>query len=157
MLSSLRISSRRASTPASPYVITRPWSDILSPQLKHVLVDGVRRRFRTFLGEFNRLIDKPLYFLIGRLNVFFIHTHADYRCRVVPCEPVSRRLSVSNAELPRGFDSPCRDPLRDGRHNDKFCTRSKWGRHRGEPVGSLLPRLHGPRLHPGRRPRRPTF
>src|ERR1700722_2112663 len=77
MLSSLRISSRRASTPASPYVITRPWSDILSPQLKHVLVDGVRRRFRAFLGEFDRLVDKPLYFLIGRLNVFFIHTHVE--------------------------------------------------------------------------------
>src|ERR1039458_5487324 len=73
MLSSLRISSRRASTPASAYVITRPCSDIHSPQLKHMLVYGVRRWFGTFLGKFNCQINKLFDLLIGRLQLAFVH------------------------------------------------------------------------------------
>src|ERR1035441_4795610 len=69
MLSSRRISSRKASTPASAYVITRPCSDIRSPQLKHMLIHGFRRRFGTLLGKFDGLVDKLFYLLIGRLQL----------------------------------------------------------------------------------------
>src|SRR5260370_5798548 len=79
MLSSRRISSRRASTPASAYVITRPCSDMTSFLFqtecsKHMLIYGVRRWLRTVLGEFNRLIDKLFHFLIGSLQLAFVHS-----------------------------------------------------------------------------------
>src|SRR5271157_395597 len=38
-----------------------------------MLVYAIRRWFRAFLGEFDRFVDKLLYFLIGRLQLFFIH------------------------------------------------------------------------------------
>src|SRR6266700_7430308 len=72
MLSFLRISSRRASTPASAYVITRPCSDICSPQLKHMLVYRFSRWLRTLVGEFDCGVDESLYLLIGRLQLAFI-------------------------------------------------------------------------------------
>src|SRR3984893_5839529 len=79
MQSSRRISSRRASTPASAYVITRPCSDMTSFLFqtecsKHMLIYGVRRWLRTVLGEFNRLIDKLFHFLIGSLQLAFVHS-----------------------------------------------------------------------------------
>src|ERR1700732_4338073 len=79
MQSSRRISSRRASTPASAYVITRPGSDMTSFLFqtgcsKHMLIYGVRRWLRTLLGEFNRLIDKLFHFLIGSQQLGFVHS-----------------------------------------------------------------------------------
>src|ERR1700737_340930 len=78
MLSSRRISSRSASTPASAYVITRPCSDMTSflfkQRSKHMLIHGVRRWLRTLLRKFNRLIDKLFHFLIGSLQLAFVHS-----------------------------------------------------------------------------------
>jgi len=84
-------------------VITRPCSGILSPRLKNVIVNGVRGRFGTFLGELYRLIDQLFDLLIGRLQLAFFDS-----CFKQALTSQFDGSFASIAELLRGSGNLCR-------------------------------------------------
>src|ERR1700674_5681488 len=138
MLSSRRISSRRASTPASAYVITRPCSDMTSFLFEQMLKTHAHLRSPPMAPDCSPQI-QPL----GRYAVPLpdrqpatwlrpLHSQA------TACGKASLGPAVSTVELRRGFYNPCQDRLRDGPRSDKFCIRSEWGRHPREHGGSPL-------------------